>query len=74
MATETFHAIDEAVETSLSILRELLSGYPSRDFAMRLWDGTMWDAEPGQPTRFTPACRNTTACRHACAAASRRAA
>jgi cyclopropane-fatty-acyl-phospholipid synthase len=53
MATETFHAIDEPVETSLSILRELLSGYPSRDFAVRLWEGTTWGAEPGQPTRFT---------------------
>ena len=44
---------DGTVGTSLSFLETLLGDYRPRDFAARLWDGTIWDAEPGQPTRFT---------------------
>jgi cyclopropane-fatty-acyl-phospholipid synthase len=38
---------------SLTFLQHLLDGYHPRDFAVRLWDGSRWEAEPGQPTRFT---------------------
>src|SRR5262249_7495180 len=44
---------DRAVQTSLGLLQRLLGHYYPRDFAVRLWDGTTWDAEPGQLARFT---------------------
>jgi cyclopropane-fatty-acyl-phospholipid synthase len=40
-------------QASLSFLQHLLDGYHPRDFAVRLWDGSRWEAEPGQATRFT---------------------
>ena len=39
--------------TTLEILDELFGGYSPRDFAVRLWDGTTQEPDPGQPTRFT---------------------
>jgi cyclopropane-fatty-acyl-phospholipid synthase len=42
-----------AVQTSLSFLKSLLDDYHPRAFAVRLWDGTVWEAESGWPTRFT---------------------
>ena len=42
---------DRAKERSLLILRELLSTYPTREFAVRLWDGTTWP-EQGKTPRF----------------------
>jgi len=53
MATLPKKTVDTSVETSLSLLEELLGSYHPRNFAVRLWDGTTWEAEPGQPTRFT---------------------
>ncbi len=44
---------DTIAAASLSFLQRLLGGYHPRDFAMRLWDGTVWPAEAGQPTRYT---------------------
>jgi cyclopropane-fatty-acyl-phospholipid synthase len=44
---------DRAVHRSLSFLDNLLGEHYPRDFAVRLWDGTVWDAEPGQAARFT---------------------
>jgi cyclopropane-fatty-acyl-phospholipid synthase len=44
---------DTIAASSLIFLRKLLSDYHPRDFAVRLWDGTTWPAETGQPTRFT---------------------
>ena len=41
------------VQTSLSFLRDLFGHYRPRNFAVRLWDGSVWDAEPGQPASFT---------------------
>ena len=38
---------------TLAFLRELVWDYRPRDFAIRLWDGTFWDAEPGTTRRFT---------------------
>ena len=40
-------------EATLELLAELFSDYHPRDFAVRLWDGSSWDAEPGQDARFT---------------------
>jgi len=44
---------DPAVESNLLFLQELLGNYHPRNFAIRLWDGTTWEAEDGQPTHFT---------------------
>ncbi len=44
---------DQAKEKTLAILQELLGGYPSREFAVRLWDGVVWPAEAEQSPRFT---------------------
>jgi cyclopropane-fatty-acyl-phospholipid synthase len=38
---------------SMSVLQFLFRDYHPRDFAIRLWDGSRWVAEGGQPTRFT---------------------
>ncbi len=40
------------IKASLAFLENLLGDYRPRDFAVRLWDGTTWDSEPGQPARF----------------------
>jgi cyclopropane-fatty-acyl-phospholipid synthase len=44
---------DRFARTTLSLLPILLGGYRPRDFAVRLWDGTIWGPEEGQPARFT---------------------
>lgn len=44
---------DRAVRNSLSFLDNMLGEYHPRDFAVRLWDGSQWGPEPGQPERFT---------------------
>ncbi|HEX6554950.1 MAG TPA: hypothetical protein VF026_19440 [Ktedonobacteraceae bacterium] len=44
---------DTTVETTLSLLQDLFDFYHPRDFAVRLWDGTLWPADEGQPTHFT---------------------
>lgn len=52
MATMT-ETTDRQVQTSLSVLQDMLRGYRPRDFAVRCWDGTTWDPEPGRPANFT---------------------
>jgi cyclopropane-fatty-acyl-phospholipid synthase len=42
----------DAAEKTLALLDDLLRGYP-RDFAVRLWDGTVREPDPGLPARFT---------------------
>ena len=49
---------DPIAQNCLSLLQELLAGFRPRDFAIRLWDGSTWDPEPGQPLRFTMVIRN----------------
>ena len=41
------------VQANLSLWNDITAGYSPRDFAVRFWDGTAIDADPGQPTRFT---------------------
>ena len=41
------------IKASLAFLENLIGDYHPRDFAVRLWEGTTWDSEPGQPARFT---------------------
>ena len=42
-----------AVQASFDFLGELLSKYGPRDFAVRAWDGSVWEPEAGQPARCT---------------------
>ena len=44
---------DRAKERTMAIMQKLLATYSSQPFAVRLWDGTVWPAETGQPPRFT---------------------
>lgn len=43
---------DSAVGASFAFLGEVLAGYGPRDFAVRAWDGSVWEADAGQPARF----------------------
>src|SRR5947209_3012485 len=53
MLTTRTKSDDRSVQTSLSLLQDLLGFVHPRDFAVRLWDGTTWEAEAGQAPRFT---------------------
>jgi cyclopropane-fatty-acyl-phospholipid synthase len=44
---------DRIVRNCLSFLPNVLETYTNPDFAVQFWDGTVWDANPGQPARFT---------------------
>ncbi len=46
-------AIDPVVSSCLAFLQDLLRECHPRDFAVGFWDGTVWAAEKGQPTRYT---------------------
>ena len=54
----------QASKIGLSIIQFLLKDYHPRDFAVRLWDGSTWDTEVGQPRRFTMAIRHPGAIRN----------
>ncbi len=51
-------ASDRIASQCLAFLQEVLGNVHPRDFSFRLWDGCVWDAEPGEPTRFTMVLRN----------------
>src|SRR5690348_7759918 len=53
MLTTRTKSVDRSVQTSLSLLQDLLGFVHPRDFAVRLWDGTTWEVEAGQAPRFT---------------------
>src|SRR5438093_7947887 len=44
---------DRVARESLAFLQRVLASYHPRDFAVRLWDGSRWDPEPGRPAHFT---------------------
>jgi cyclopropane-fatty-acyl-phospholipid synthase len=44
---------DQAVQNSLDFLEALLGHYHLCDFAVRLWDGSTWNASPRQQPRCT---------------------
>lgn len=54
---------ESAARVTLRALRLLLGSVIPRDFAVRLWDGTTWSADPGQKTRFTIVLRHPGALR-----------
>lgn len=53
MATQAASTRERTIQTTLAFLQDLLRDVQPRDFAVRLWDGTVWDAGPGQRARFT---------------------
>jgi cyclopropane-fatty-acyl-phospholipid synthase len=53
MALPSAPVVDHAVQRNLSFLHFLLADLHPRDFTIRLWDGTTWEPEPGQPSRYT---------------------
>ena len=55
MATPTIKRTDQAVQTTLSLLQDLLGSIQPGNFAVRLWDGTVWRPEgaASEPRRFT---------------------
>ena len=54
---------DRIAQHCLTLLQEALTGYHPRDFSFRLWDGSVLEAEPGEPSRFTMVLRNPAALR-----------
>jgi len=55
--------LDRNAKKSLAFLQEVLADFHPRDFSFRLWDGSVWEAEPGDPSRFTMVLRNPGALR-----------
>ncbi|MGH7168925.1 MAG: class I SAM-dependent methyltransferase [Gemmataceae bacterium] len=53
MTMSATRTTDPAVQASFDFLGELLSNYGPRDFAVRAWDGTVWEPDAGQPPRCT---------------------
>jgi cyclopropane-fatty-acyl-phospholipid synthase len=45
--------LDQAKKTSLAILDKIFSKYPRQDFAVRLWDGTVWPPGGRPSASFT---------------------
>ncbi len=52
-SSPTKPAPSKELQVSLAFFHELLAGYSPRDFAIKFWDGSVWGAEAGQPTRFS---------------------
>jgi cyclopropane-fatty-acyl-phospholipid synthase len=46
-------ATNPAIQPKLAILNRLCDGYSPRDFAVRFWDGTVVDPDPGHAAKFT---------------------
>jgi len=44
---------EPAARTALALLQRVFADYGPRDFAVRLWDGTLWPADAGRVARFT---------------------
>jgi cyclopropane-fatty-acyl-phospholipid synthase len=53
MSISTVTKADPAVQASFDFLGDLLKHYGPRDFAVRAWDGTVWEPDAGQSARFT---------------------
>ena len=63
MATTLAPTQDPAARACGDFLQTLLADYGPRDFAVRFWDGTTWEAENGQPPKFTLALQHAGAVR-----------
>src|SRR5690606_4277971 len=54
---------DRAVRTTMSFLHDVFGDIHPREFRVRLWDGTTWEAETGHRARFTLVLRHPGALR-----------
>jgi cyclopropane-fatty-acyl-phospholipid synthase len=54
--------LSETGEATRAFLRDLLGDY-ARDFAVRFWDGTLWEPDAGREARFTIVLRHPGAVR-----------
>ncbi|HTZ40248.1 MAG TPA: cyclopropane-fatty-acyl-phospholipid synthase family protein [Syntrophales bacterium] len=64
MSTQQATAGDRIVKQTLSLVEQIFGLYRPRNFAVRLWDGTTWGPEPGQPARFTMVLRHSDSLRN----------
>lgn len=53
----------KTVQNGRAFLEKLLGGRHPRNFAVRLWDGSLWGTDPGQPVSFTLALKHPGALR-----------
>jgi cyclopropane-fatty-acyl-phospholipid synthase len=53
MSVEQAAAGDRVVKQTLSFVEHIFGPYQPKNFAVRLWEGTTWGPERGQPARFT---------------------
>ncbi len=53
MSEAALSVTERSADTTLSFFQSILKNYHPRNFAVQLWDGQVWDAEPGQEVRFT---------------------
>src|SRR6266581_1011619 len=53
MARLTTKTTDQAVQVTLSLLQDVFSSSPTRNVAVRLWDGTAWQPDPAEPIHCT---------------------
>jgi cyclopropane-fatty-acyl-phospholipid synthase len=44
---------DKAIQTTLSLVEDIFGSSSKRNFAVQLWDGTIWKPEAAEPTVFT---------------------
>jgi cyclopropane-fatty-acyl-phospholipid synthase len=44
---------DKAIQTTLSLVEDIFGSSSIRNFAVQLWDGTIWKPEPAEPAVFT---------------------
>ncbi len=54
---------DSHVTNTLNLLSAVFADYPGRDFAIRLWDGTIWELRGSSEHRFTIALNGPSALR-----------
>ena len=53
MVEAHFTVQDSYVAPTVDLLHAVFADYPGRDFAVRLWDGTIWEPQGSQEHRFT---------------------
>ena len=63
MANARISVQDRFVPQTLDLLQGVFSGYPDRDFAVRLWDGTVWEQPGSSEHRFTIVLNHSSALR-----------
>ncbi len=63
MATSGIRTQDRHVAPTLDLLSAVFAEYPGKDFAIRLWEGTLWQPSGGGEPRFTIALNGPSALR-----------